>query len=190
MRASLTIITATIPGREESLGRTIASVFNQTVEVEAHLIMAQSITEGLPQPLHAAKQQNWPLPSVRSEWVARLADDLADVIYSWDAHHNRPRFDCAAWSSERIAAELMTHNWIEGSAVAIRTELFRQVGGWPENWATDRNPHGFGGYYEDMWPVCCDDWGASVRLARAGARFVCIPKETWAFGYPELRYHQ
>ena len=109
MRADLTVITATIPGRGASLAKTIASVYEQDPEVVAHLVMAQSCSEGYAQPLHASLMQNHLLPAVKTAFVMRLADDDRllphftrtimrpvildgyDVIYSWDANGVAPR---------------------------------------------------------------------------------------------------
>ena len=74
-RASVTVVTGTIPGREVLLGECIASVFAQSREVEGHVIYAQSCTEGLWPPHHCALQQNVALAAVETEFCMRLADD-------------------------------------------------------------------------------------------------------------------
>ena len=144
------------PGREASLAKTIASVYNQIPEVEAHLIYAQSITERMPQPLHASLMQNALLPAVKTAFVMRLADDDRllpnftrdvmgvaqlgfDVIYSWDANGVAPRVDCNAWTEQQIFDKLCTTNFIEGSAVVMRTDLVQRMR-WPTNWGRGSYP--------------------------------------------------
>ena len=123
MRAPVTVVTATIPGREVLLMECLESVYRQSVEVEAHLVLAQSCTEGLPSPVHCAKMQNALLASVTTEWTMRLADDdlllpehiatlmpyfdeAADVIYSWDASGNRPKWNARSPRSPPPAATI------------------------------------------------------------------------------------
>jgi hypothetical protein len=194
--APITVITASIPGREALLGLTLASVYNQTVEVDAHLVMAQSCTEGLIPPVHVAMQQNALLPAVRSTFCMRLADDDqllphhietylphladADVIYSWDANGDRPRVDCNGWDTGRLCAELDRRNWIDGSAVAIRTVILKQVGGWPTDWVGGSHTDGSGRFVASN--CVAEDWGCFIALAHAGARFRCIPEPTWLYG--------
>ncbi len=196
MRSPVTVLTATIPGREELLAQTIKSVYEQTVEVDSHLICAQSCTEGIFAPIHGAAQQNQLLTAATTEFVMRLADDDqllphhiatvlpylddADVCYTFDANHNRPRVDCNGWSSERLVAEFTRQNWIDASAAVIRTSLLRQVGGWPTDWI---GPPGFGGGGHFAGTnINCEDWAAWYHLACAGARFVCVPEDTWLYG--------
>lgn len=195
-RAPVTVVTATIPGREALLGLTLASVYAQTVEVEAHLIMAQSCTEGLVPPQHVALQQNALLASVRSAFTMRLADDDqllphhietylphfddADVIYSYDANNSRPRIDCTGWDQAHLVAKFAERNWIDGSAVAIRTDLLRSVGGWPTDWSGGSHTDGSGRFISTGLPA--EDWSCFYSLALAGARFVCIPEPTWLYG--------
>ena len=194
-RAPITVITASIPGREELLGATLASVYNQQIPVEAHLVMAKTITSGMPGPQHCAIQQGYLLPAVRSEFTMRLADDdqllphyvatmlpyldQADVLYAWDANGSRPRVNCNDWGHDRVTATLETSNWIDGSAVLMRTEILRSFGGWPTEWEGAGLFQGghFKGYqsgYDDQTVFYC--------MAKAGARFLCVPEETWAYG--------
>lgn len=196
MTAPVTVVTPTIPTRRELLVRCMNSVDNQTVPVESHLIMSQPPIEGMQGPVHCAHQQNHLLPSVRTEWTMRLADDDlllpqhieilsrhfadADVIYSYDANHDRPRTDCTSWGQEWLVNKLAETNWIDGSAVAIRTDLLRAVGGWPTMW-TGGNHLGFQGHFVGM-KANADDWACFYRLAQAGARFHCVPQGTWMYG--------
>ena len=207
MRAPVTVITATIPGREVLLMECLESVYRQTVEVEAHLVLAQSCTEGLPSPVHCAKMQNALLASVGTEWTMRLADDdlllpdhiatllpflsqrrptspgcynnAYDVIYSWDASHSRPNWNSNVLSQEQLVAALGQTSWIDGSAVAIRTDWLSNVNGWPEEYV-GRPP--FDGHFAGFpSTVTCEDHACFLALARAGARFLCVPEETWVY---------
>jgi hypothetical protein len=195
MRAPITVVTASIPGREKSLSDTIASVYAQTVEVESHLVIAQSCSEKLPSTLHCARQQNALLPAVSTEWTMRLADDDqllphhvetvmpffdgADVVYSWDANRDRPHIDCTEWSQARLVDQFDHENFIDGSAVCIRTTLLRKVGGWPTDWVGDGPLQG--GHYKDTI-IPFEDWACFSRLAKIGAKFRCVPQETWRYG--------
>ena len=188
-------MTASIPGRETLLAETLKSVYNQTLEVECHLVMAQSITEKVQPTLHVSQQQNVLLRAVETEWTMRLADDDqllphhvetlmthsegADVIYSFDANHNRPHFNSNHYDQKMLADALSTHNWIDGSAVMIRTEFLKLVGGWPTLWVGDEVDYRLG-HFEGM-AANCDDWGCFYTLALAGAKFRCVPEETWCY---------
>jgi len=195
MRASVTVLTATIPGREELLASCLKSVYSQTVEVQSHLVMAQSISDGLPGPQHCAIQQTALLSAVDTTFCMRLADDdqllphcietlmpymaESDVAYSWDANGSRPRVNCNDWGHSRVLSTLESSNWIDGSAVLMRTEILRSFGGWPTEWEGAGLFQGghFAGYqsgYDDQTVFYC--------MAKAGARFLCVEQELWAYG--------
>ena len=201
MRAPITVLTATIPGRSVLLTECVDSVYAQTTEVEAHLVLAQSCTEGLPSPVHCAQMQNTLLNVVNTEWTMRLADDdlllahhvetllpyleLADVVYSWDESGNRPRWNANVLSQQALVAAFRKTSWIDGSAVAIRTSWLRKIGGWPTEY--EGTPP-FHGHFKGM-KATCEDWAAFYLLARAGARFLCVPEETWVYragGWPRI----
>lgn len=193
MRAPITVITPTIPGRSVLLTECVDSVYAQTTEVEAHLVLAQSCTEGLPSPVHCAQMQNTLLNVVNTEWTMRLADDdlllphhvetllpyleLADVVYSWDESGNRPRWNANVLSQQALVAAFRKTSWIDGSAVAIRTSWLRKIGGWPSQY--EGTPP-FHGHFKGM-KATCEDWAAFYLLAEAGARFLCVPEETWVY---------
>ena len=194
-RASVTVVTGTIPGREQLLGECIASVFAQTREAEGHIIFAQSCTEGLWPPHHCALQQNVALAAVETEFCMRLADDdkllphhietlepffdSYDVIYSYDVGDNRPRVDCTNWPQDELTAKMFEANWIDGSAVAIRTEALKEIGGWPTDWSGEHHMHG-GKFISTGLPA--EDWSAFFSLASIGAKFRCVPELTWRYG--------
>ena len=201
MRAPITVITPTIPGRSVLLTECVDSVYAQTTEVEAHLVLAQSCTEGLPSPVHCAQMQNTLLNVVNTEWTMRLADDdlllahhvetllpyldQADVVYSWDESGNRPRWNANVLSQQALVAALRETSWIDGSAVAIRTSWLRKIGGWPTEY--EGTPP-FHGHFKGM-KATCEDWAAFYLLARSGARFLCVPEESWIYragGWPRI----
>lgn len=196
MRAPVTVITPTIPGREVLLMECLESVYRQSVEVKAHLVFAQSCTEELPSPVHCALMQNRLLWSVTTEWTMRLADDdlllpehiatlmpyfdeAADVIYTWDASGNRPKWNANVLSQAQLVAAFGQTSWIDGSAVAIRTRLLKGHGGWPTRVIGTPPFHGFFEGYPST--VTCEDHACFMNLARHGARFLCVPQETWLY---------
>ena len=186
--APITVLTATVPDREEMLGNTIRSVRAQTVPVAAHLIHSHDRAGfGMTQ---YATAKNSLLRAVDTPWVAVLNDDdiwlehhvetirpylaHADVVYSWDAGRTRPRVDCTDWPREKIVQHLNEFNIIDGNCL-IRTRLLVKAGGFPVDWDTDAGRYtGSPAYYED--------WELWRRLVPLGARFVCVPVETWHYG--------
>ncbi len=192
---SITVVTATIPGREELLGKCIASVYAQTRRLEAHLVMAQHTNPEMAGPQHCAVQQQWLLPAVTTDFTMRLADDdrllpnygeavapyldKADVIYSWDASGSRPRMDCSDWPQDRVTSSLETSNWIDGSAVLMRTSILKSFGGWPTEW--EGGSIFQGGHFKGFRSGY-DDQTIFYLMAKAGARFLCVPQETWWYG--------
>lgn len=199
---TVTVITPTIPGREFMLAQNVQSVNAQTSPVDSQVIFSHPPVEDMPAQVHCAHMQNWMLRSVVTPFTMRLADDdkllpthweslqhfpeytsfMPDVLYSWDSGHHLPRVDCTNWSQDRLIDELFRTNFIDGSAVAINTELLCKVGGWPSRWE-DKPP--WGGHFvgHDGRPLAkYEDWALWQVLARAGAKFVCVPEETWLYG--------
>ena len=201
MSVSLTVLTPTIPGREDLLKACLRSVYEQRLPVEAHLVMAQPPIPGMSPQLHCARQQTQLLAAVQTDWCMRLADDDsllphhvetlwphtadADVLYSWDANNNRPRVDVGAWSQAALVDYFTHSNCIDGSAVLTRTDLVRSVGGWPTEWEGPASLWD-GGHFAGM-RADCDDWALWYLLAKAGARFKCIPVESWLYGCGDWR---
>jgi hypothetical protein len=191
--APVTVVTVTIPGREELLAESIASIFAQTVPVERQLICAHLVTTTEEAQVHYSAAKNLMLPAVRSPWVAVLNDDDlwlpnhveavlphltdADVIYTWDANGSRPRVNCNDWTAQAIGEQLEEGNFIDGNCL-IRRKLLKKVGGFPTDWVG--GGIGKGGHY-DRSPACFEDWELFRRLLRLGARFRCVPVETWRY---------
>ena len=170
-KADLTVLTCTIPGREDYLDRNIDSVRRQTVAVHSHLIASDDGSLG---PL---VKYNALAKAVDTEWLAILDDDNywldehvemiipefdnADVIYTWDGGGTRPRKQLSGFTQEQLIQHFTETNTLDQSC-AIRTEMFRKVDGFRlSNRSMDH----------DLW----------LRIARAGGRFLAIPKMTWFY---------
>lgn len=194
MPAPITVLTVTIPGREDLLAANIASVNAQTVPVERQLICAHADWPGIEPQVQYASAKNALLPAVRTPWVAVLNDDDswlphhvetvedhlkdADVLYTWDASGSKPRVDCSDWPHEMVADTFAATNFLDGNCL-IRLSLLEQVGGFPTDWE-GAGPWE-GGHYRGTnarW----EDWALWQRLVVLGARFRCVPVETWIYG--------
>ncbi len=185
----ITVITPSIPERRRLLAEAIESVQIQTSPVEAHLIRVQEPPLGVLSSAHLAVQLNALLAAVDTEWVAPLGDDDiylphhvekirpyleqdVDVVYSWAKDEYEPfRVDVSGWPPSQVARTLEECNFIR-STITMRTELLRRVGGWTSE-------HRDGVFTETGVPY--EDWDLLIRLARAGARFRCVPFETWVY---------
>lgn len=185
----ITVITATMPGREQVLLEAIGSVQAQIVKPHAHLIRSASPPEEWgPNPLHLAEQHNALLASVDTEWLAILDDDNIwyshylqvlsenldghDVVYCY-ADGPLPRMDVNEWSNQEIVDYLGQSNFLDANAL-IRTSALRDVGGFPIDfdWETGRF-----GDTRCTW----DDWALWLRMAEAGKKFHCVPMMGWQY---------
>lgn len=191
----ITVITPSIPERRRLLAEAIDSVQAQTSPVEAHLVRVQQPPRGALSSAHLAAQLNALLVAVDTEWVAPLGDDDvylpdhvqrigpylgqdADVVYSWAKNeYEQFRLDVSDWPASRILRRLEERNFIR-TTVTMRTELVRRVGGWTSE------------YRDGVFTatgVPYEDWDLLIRLARAGARFRCVPFETWEYRIGDWR---
>jgi hypothetical protein len=187
MIAPVTVLTATVPGREESLAHTIWSVNDQTVPVHQHLICSHPINDE-PGMLQYVKAKNSLLPAVTTEWVAVLNDDDtwlpnhvetllphldgdSDVIYSWDANGTRPRVNCNDWTRARFNRTLSVGNFIDGNCL-IRLTALEKVGGFPTRCRAS-SPF--------------EDWELWRQLSATGCSFRCVPVETWRYSVGDGR---
>jgi len=191
----ITVITPSIPERRHLLAEAIESVQSQTSPVETHLIRVQQPPQGALSSAHLAAQLNALLAAVDTQWVAPLGDDDiylpnhvekiqphlnqdADVVYSWPKHeHENFRIDVSDWPPAHVALLLQERNFIR-TTITMRTELVRRVGGWPGEYRD-------GVFTETGVPY--EDWDLLIRLARAGARFRCVPFETWVYRVGDWR---
>ena len=170
-KADITVLTCTIPGRENYLDRCIDSVRRQTVGVRAHLIASDDGTLG------PIEKYNQLARAVDTEWLAILDDDNywldehaetiaaefdnADVIYTWDGGGTRPRIQLAHFEQVELAKHFAETNSVDQSC-AIRTETFLSVGGFQLSTRL---------MDQDLW----------YRIAQAGGRFLAIPNVTWFY---------
>lgn len=178
----LTVITSTLPERVGHLVACMNSVAVQERRARFHFVGVSSHDRTMMSSYNALAA------AVATPWLFRLDDDDvlfpnhfavlgealdagADIVYSWcrletsrlpTTHLHRVH---AADSTDvRFDAELRAGNFIPGSA-AIRAELWRELGGYK-----DPNP-GF----------AFEDWHFWLRALNAGARFRCVPVETWCY---------
>jgi hypothetical protein len=173
----VTVITATMPGREPLLAEAMASVSMQTLTPTEHLVAIDYVQRG------GARVYNLLAAGVATDWLAILNDDDvlypphlealmaaatdADVVYSWCdvsgpdpwTAYNQP-FDAHALRRTSI----VSHNAL------VRTELVEQLGGWDE---------------EKGW-----DWLFWLKALDAGARFACVPEITWRYRLDEGWKHE
>lgn len=194
MSAPITVLTVTIPGREQLLAENLASVYAQTVPVQRQLICAHLATTTEQPMVQYSRAKNEMLAAVDTDWIAVLNDDdvwlshhvetvapyldEADVISTWEASGSKPRVDYSDWSQEQLVAHFDETNELDGNCL-IRLSLLESVGGFPTDWEGP-GPHD-GGHYKDSlarW----EDWALFQRLAPIGARFRCVPVETWRYG--------
>lgn len=172
----ITVITATRPDRKHLLAEAARSVSLQTLSPAQWLIQTDHHAEGPATVLNNLAEK------VETEWLFRLDDDdilehdhfeqlkpyllysNADIIYSWctvegPMAHNKYQvpFD---------AKRLRTDNYIP-SAAAIRTNLFRDLGGYNTN--PTRTKH--------------EDWDLWLRALEQNAKFLCIPVITWRYRF-------
>ena len=144
--ADLSVITPTIPGREQFLAETRASVKAQTVRAAAHLVRLDDPGERdrAGKEDHMVEQHNELLAMVETEWLAVLHDDDtylpcyvetilpalgdADIVYTFSTTREVSRQDVSSWSQDRLVAALEQSNILPACA-AIRVEVEREIRG-------------------------------------------------------------
>ena len=168
----ITLITATLPERRHLFADLARSVALQTLPPQAWLVEWDYEHRGPVEVINNLVEQ------VETEWFFRIDDDdllehdhfdtlkpyltdEADIVYSWCRVEGQgsTRLFQRPFSTERLKVE----NYIP-SAAAIRTSLWRDLGGYEQ---AERTPH--------------EDYDFWLRALEAGARFVCVPIQTWVY---------
>lgn len=166
----ITVLTASIVERGDMLAEACASVRAQTLRPDAHLISVDVARVG------ASATYNALAAAVMTPWMTFLDDDdlldpnhlellaeeaalsEADVVYSWCRCTGARSYKDYNSSFDPV---LLHRKSIVPITALVRTEAFRQVGGFP---ASD-------GYDWHLWRTLCD----------AGAEFRCVPEVTWTY---------
>ena len=192
--ADVTVITPTIPGREQELARCLSSVYGQTVPPQAHVVVAMQRASGEPRQVALAKAQNQALRAVTTTWVMRLADDdwltpgaiealleeqySADVIYGPDLEGVAPMVDVNGYSPKALAEFMRLCDTGQASGDLYRTKVLRSIGGWTTEWTGNH-------FHHPMSPNCLhvfEDAATRAVLAYAGFRFRYISAPTYVAG--------
>lgn len=170
----VSVITAAIPPRLDSLNTAAESVRAQTFAADEHLVAVDYARRGtarvVTQLAHAA----------RNEFVATLEDDDlwypnhlatlvkaqrltdADIVYSWcDVEGRDWNPNHAVFDGDRLLRE----NFIPATAL-IRRSLIADLGGWRDGTANG-------------W----EDWDFWLRAHLAGASFHVEPVVTWRYRF-------
>lgn len=194
----VTVVIATIPGREDLLGRALRSVNAQQI-LAANVVVAHDDERA-----GAAATRNRAVAAVETDWVAFLDDDDellpnhlrvmlrganrsgADLIYTY-AEFAGGRDPLAACDNQRrlvpepinVAWGTQQQWWLRNAGNFIpvtnlvRTSAIRAVGGFPR-------PYGF----QAKTSRDCEDYGLLLALLDGGYRFhhVCGVR-TWRYHF-------
>lgn len=193
----VTVCVPTIPTRERSLRRAVASIEIQTRLPEQLVVIRDEAGVG------AAPTRNEAWQRAEHEWVAFLDDDDqfrpnhieallncaeqtgADLVYPWFNILDNAGNDMTERDPLRLVVdgkmtspfgqpfgdahrhELLHRNNFIPVTVLVRRALLEEVGGFPR----PNTPE---------WPEnCCEDWGLWRRLLAVGATFAHHPERTW-----------
>ena len=192
MPETVSVLTASVYGRESSIPLAARSVGVQSHPIVQHIIVTRN-PEG-PAPVHQATSLNQCLQAVTSEWVAVLDDvnwwlpdhiavlmdasDGADVVYSYDRDGVIPRVNYNEWDTGKLAVSFDAENFIDGGAAIVRTSALRDAGGFPVEWEGGLLCDG--GHYVGS-PANFADWELWRRMAANGCVFRCVPAVTWVY---------
>ena len=168
----VTVVTCAIPERLDMLFEATESVKNQTVSPYSHLISIDY------QKVGTARNLNNACFGVTTEFFAILADDdllypdhlkilydnskEADVVYSFAEVSGRGERFANRINREFDEKLLRKKNFICATTL-IRTEMFRQVGGFPND--------------------IKEDYGLWLKFLDVGAVFKCVPEKTWVYRF-------
>lgn len=176
MSSKVSVITATIPDRNDLLLQALDCVEAQTYPAAEHYVGIDIRREG------GAAIKNGLIDMVETEWVQILDDDDilmphhierlmqeaaddVDVIYSYAKGENYSGWYNVPFNPD----ELFKNNNISHNAL-VRKSLFDRIGK-------------FGPEYGYDWTFWC-------RAVAAGAKFVCVPEITWEYRLSQNWLHE
>ncbi len=187
----VTIVIATIPGRDELLKRALASADAQTAPHELVLVTARD-DEG------AAETRNRALEKVTTPWIAWLDDDdellpdhvesllmeafIRDVDLVYPGMRiigmNDPlavQNDEGVWVNpygmpftKKSEEHLRVHGNFIPITYLVKTECVRLAGGFPIP-------------FTEEWPRDCEDYGLILKMLDQGVKIAHLKKRTWIY---------
>lgn len=192
--ATVSVIIATIPGREEQLQRALDSVRAQNRQPD------EVIVEPDPERTSAASTRNRALARATSDYIAVLDDDdyllknhlkvlmhVAEAEPEHDVIYPTPRVEGMRdptavrvngkvqspwgldWTEDHRQYIIQVNNFIPVTCL-YKTSTLRELGGWPEPGHPDRKIS------------VCEDWLLLRRMALKGKKFRHINVKTWVWG--------
>lgn len=192
---TVSVVIATIPGREDLLERAVKSVMWQTRSANETVVELDEHLTG------AGATRNRAMGRAKGEYVAILDDDDellpshladlataaeeadADVVYPWfvkvvDGREVDDRDLACPWGGRLThplgvpfgpeQAQHMRHYAFIPSCLLLRRQMALEVGGYPGLDDPDYKRYRH-----------CEDWALLVRMLDAGAKFIHVPKRTW-----------
>lgn len=165
---ALTLVTATLPARNNLLAEMLDSVKNQTVQPAAHIIVrddGRGFVETVNRAVSMVDTDFFCLVDdddlLLPDHVQTLTENLnADIVWTWTKIEGRGSFNP---NQGYVKNQLQSNNYIP-SNMAMKTTLWRQHGGYRD---------GFGH----------PDWDMLKRCEESGATFLNIPKITWVYRF-------
>ncbi len=161
----MSVLTPTIPGRERLLEECRQSVLYQTYTGWEHLRLLDTDRDGCAATMNALAEE------ARGEWLMPLADDDMLLPRCLETLAKASRHADVVYSPPLIWG-LENPHWFFGEPPAIpsfgliRTELWRQCGGYDSEWNREEDRR--------FW----------TRALEAGARFVRVSDEpTWVYRF-------
>lgn len=186
--SDVSVVIATIPGREELLKRALASVMKQQVQPGRVIVQLDE------QRLGAAWCRNEAIKQVTTPWISVIDDDdamlpthlkilirganksKADLIFTYPKFvGGRDPLACLDNTGKHLIPEpinvpfgpmqeysLRTRGGFIPCAVLVRTDMVRKIGGYPEPYSMPEIQNGSGD---------CEDYLLQIKLLDAGAKF-------------------
>jgi hypothetical protein len=188
--ADVTVATAAIPPRFANvLPLCITSVLAQTVLPRSHAVVLDVCCEG------EAITRNRAANAADTEWLAFLDDDDvlmphhietlmtaahdsdADIIYPWFTVDGGEDPFPEAFGREFSPEDLRTRTYIPVTLM-VKTELFHEVGGFPEPDSLEWKQFGL-----DPGKGMGPDWGFLLKCLDREAKFLHVPERTWVWNH-------